>query len=530
MSSSEFPPHLVWIVYTLICLSVIGGVINLFQLIQFVNHQKERFLSSRRPNLIIVYCSISLSISILFTPILFYAEALAPAGETKEWMEFTIEFIAELLTIILLTIVLLRTWLLFFDYNFATAVIDQDWRGIINPNEHNFWLTSRKTYGTTRYMIMVCIFIDTVFVLGLIAIAIVIASTVETEHSGYSNALFHYFTIYGLGIPFAIIMLVILYKIGQNKSIEDTFFIQKEIKFLTAIILFRILGLLVNTAYHSENENVWHLWFFFIEVISRFLLVYTQSWWVLNKLKQQNKTEPLDGRIASVSMNDVFTYENGVGLLSFIRHCVNEMSVENILFLIEICQYKIAISQRVSVSDHSEYCMESFLNVFEAGFGNILPAEEQATYTAFRLFISQQEHSIPRPEHDDDDVFKYALYLYRKYVDEKADLVINVSAIVRSNLANVFRFESFHPEQFESLHSELFESFQSEQFESKDWEKFESFRKKCLYHVFDVAFREIWLLILNDTFFRFRRTKQCYALSAGSNQQSKDDLEARLEA
>eukprot|EP01084_Bolivina_argentea_P217191 368825_1 len=136
--SIVFPTHLVWIVYTLMCMSVIGGIINLFQLIRFINHQKERFLSSRRPNLIIVYCSISLFISILCTPILFYAEALAPHSDTKEWLEFSVEFVAELLTIILLTIVLLRTWLLFFDYNFATAVIDQDWRGIINPNEHNF--------------------------------------------------------------------------------------------------------------------------------------------------------------------------------------------------------------------------------------------------------------------------------------------------------------------------------------------------------------------------------------------------------
>eukprot|EP01083_Nonionella_stella_P034187 93614_1 len=507
MSSSEFPPHLVWIVYTLICLSVIGGVINLFQLIQFVNHQKERFLSSRRPNLIIVYCSISLSISILFTPILFYAEALAPAGETKEWMEFTIEFIAELLTIILLTIVLLRTWLLFFDYNFVTATIDQNWRGIINPNEHNFWLTSRKTWGNTRYIVMICSIIDAFFVFGLIAVAILVAST------PYTNALFHYFTIYGLGVPFAMIMSVILYNIGrQHKSIDDTFFIQKEIKCLTAIILFRIIGLLVNTVYHSGNEAIWHLWFFCIEVVSRFLLVYIQSWWVLNKLKRENEDQITMSHSHThngIAMNDVLTYENGVGLLSFIRHCVNEMSVENILFLIEICQYKIAVSQ--NISDHSKYDLESFLDVFDAQFANIVSAAQQSTYTEFRIFVSKQEQSIPRPMDDgDNNMYTDALCLYRKYVDRDADLTVNVSFKTRSNLFNVFRFDSFHREQFESLHPE----------------QGDAFRTKCLYHIFDAAFDEIWLLILRDTFCRFKRTKQYYAISASGTQPTKDDPEA----
>eukprot|EP01083_Nonionella_stella_P053585 141702_1 len=518
----EFPDDLVAIVYILICLSVVGGVINLFQLTRFINLQKERFLSSRRPRLIIVYCSISLSISIVCTPLLFYSEALAPASEVTEWMEYAIEFIEEMLIIVLLSIVLLRTWLLFFDYNFVTATIDQNWRGIINPNEHTFWLDSRKTWGNTRYVVIVSSIIDTFFFLGLIAVAIVIASSPL-----YGNALFHYFTIYGLGVPFVVIMLIILYKINQKKSINDTFYIQKEIQLLTATTIFKIIGLFVNTAFQphtAASMHLWHLWYFCVEVIARFLLVYIQCWWVLNKLKHDNE-ELIDNRsmLASTlamryTMNDVLLYENGTGLLAFIRHCVDEMSVENILFLIEICQYKIVISERLSGrSQHLE--LEMFLNVFGADVSNFVSMEKQLMYTELRTFISQlnqKEQAIPRRAtlyaeneeqgHSVQAMYEYALYLYNKYVNG-ADLIVNIGADVRGNLDNAFRFESFHNESFVN------------DSETEEKEK-DAFREKCLYHAFDVAFEDVYELMKTDTFRRFKRTKQFHKICTHGNNSS----------
>eukprot|EP01084_Bolivina_argentea_P283257 485062_1 len=103
------------------------------------------------------------------------------------------------------------------------------------------------------------------------------------------SSIFHFFTLFALGIPFYLfIIYLIMYKI---KLINDIYLIHLEIKYLSICIIIRILAFALDV-FINKYDN----WLFFltIEVLTTFLSVWIQCWWVLNKLKEQEKEKDMD--------------------------------------------------------------------------------------------------------------------------------------------------------------------------------------------------------------------------------------------
>eukprot|EP01084_Bolivina_argentea_P236129 397130_1 len=235
-SSEQIPAGGSIYVDVLIATTICGGLINLFLFIRFLKYRHETFLSSRYPQLIIVYCLISLITSIIVLPLVFHYE-IKEQREYGYYMEIICEFFEEAFFMILLSIIVGRSYLLYFDYNFAQATVDQNWRDKIISNEQNIWLKYRNSYGNIKFVIRFIFAINGIFLIGLCCVTVVVVS----EHN---VSLFHYFTILGVGPIYTICIIYLLYKI--RKSINDTFFIKKEITFLSTFVIFRIVSLLID--------------------------------------------------------------------------------------------------------------------------------------------------------------------------------------------------------------------------------------------------------------------------------------------
>eukprot|EP01084_Bolivina_argentea_P268008 455108_1 len=541
-SNEQIPVGGLIYVDVLIVTAICGGLINLFLFIRFLKYRHEIFLSSRYPQLIIVYCLISLITSIIVLPLVFHYE-IKEQRDYGYYMEIISEFFEEALFMILLSIIVGRSYLLYFDYNFAQATVDQNWRGKIVSNEQNFWLKYRNSYGNIRFVIHFLFAINGIFLIGLICVTVVIVS----EHN---ISLFHYFTIFGVSPFYTICIVYLLYKI--RRSINDTFFIKKEITFLSTFVVFRIIALLIDIiiagATHHHGASL--LVFYTVEVLTQFTSVWIQSCWVLNKLKYQNDEEftPSEKIIKeNVKMIDILTYK--FGFESLVRHCVNELSVENVLFCVEIAQFRYYFQQNslsgklkfennlINVNTHDfveciNYhsddekqpqfkCMINGISTSnmkrfqEAMMSNkYVPIASQllsspisascaSTQSCMNVDINggrvrtlSQSEVEPAADLYSKSIYEYVVHLYTKYIKNSADLCINIPGDIRSDLTKVF---------ISGNKENVYKYIESLQENSKE-DKI--FVETYLYHIFDAAFADIWNLLNIDSFVRFRRTAE----------------------
>eukprot|EP01084_Bolivina_argentea_P131467 232045_1 len=122
-------------------------------------------------------------------------------------------------------------------------------------------------------------------------------------------------------------------------------------------------------------------------------------------------------------------------------------------------------------------------------------------------------------------IFEYSRHLYLKYVDNSADLSINVSHSVRKPLWDLFS-KDINEEAFQKImliyHDELNE------INLKPYEEI-ILIQTYLYHAFDVAFDAVWRLLQRDTFGRYQNTKQyqmlCKEINAQKLKQQRQEKE-----
>eukprot|EP01084_Bolivina_argentea_P155229 270524_1 len=160
----------IYIIFLMIA-AIIGGLVNLYQLIHFIKQSKLRFLSSRNPPLIIMYCIISLATAFTTTPLNLYYHGLSQINNNGKsppfFAEFATEFFHEFCTTMLLIIIICRAWLLYYDYKFSETSSDEIWRNIVNGSEENFWKNHRKTYGNLHFIICIALIISSISLLCL---------------------------------------------------------------------------------------------------------------------------------------------------------------------------------------------------------------------------------------------------------------------------------------------------------------------------------------------------------------------------
>ena len=102
-------------------------------------------------------------------------------------------------------------------------------------------------------------------------------------------------------------------------------------------------------------------------------------------------------------------------------------------------------------------------------------------------------------------MYEYGKHLFAKYVKNSADLAINTSYNIRSDLRSIYCKET-NEEAFQKILLLHHESLSALPNISPKEEQI--VLQTYLYHSFDLAFHSVWCLLKSDTFFRFQQTKE----------------------
>ena len=150
------------------CITI--SVINGYYLYKFYKRSNEYDIQNRHPKLVYYLASFSLFINIVLTPLaceFWSIECVSNVGTIRDnnditksaTMEYTLISLYIILLFAYACIILLRVWLLRYDYDKSLASKNQIWMVDLGvSSKHDWWLKHAKTLGKESFMLKLIIF------------------------------------------------------------------------------------------------------------------------------------------------------------------------------------------------------------------------------------------------------------------------------------------------------------------------------------------------------------------------------------
>eukprot|EP00485_Elphidium_margaritaceum_P023521 CAMPEP_0202712274 /NCGR_PEP_ID=MMETSP1385-20130828/36162_1 /ASSEMBLY_ACC=CAM_ASM_000861 /TAXON_ID=933848 /ORGANISM="Elphidium margaritaceum" /LENGTH=629 /DNA_ID=CAMNT_0049372251 /DNA_START=12 /DNA_END=1901 /DNA_ORIENTATION=+ len=361
-------------------LSIVLGIVCLIYTIQFKSRTKLRFVRIRQPTLTLLYCGFASLSLIIISPYKSYLQVyrhdVGEEGLAQYHMVqlLVFSFIEKVSICGMLIAVAVRCWLLLYAHSYSISQSDRNWKGIIDPNDTDFWLTHRKTWGSASYLGKFAVAYELVLVLILALLC----------KTAYRNQGFHEFNLTVLlFVAFPCCSFVCILMIyGKWRKIfvieADKYAIIQEMQYLCFAMLLFIAVNLTQTLY-IENG---YLLTVGVQIVFKFISAYTQNRWVILKQKEHDRAQhaifanaaqadkikakasastasklaivnvkPLPAAVTRLEMVDVLRNRYGFGM--FMRFCSHEMNVEGLLFITEVAQFKAQLMADQQLRDQS---------------------------------------------------------------------------------------------------------------------------------------------------------------------------------
>eukprot|EP01083_Nonionella_stella_P039835 108355_1 len=386
-----------------------------------------------------------------------------------------------LLTVVTATIypmiIVYRSWMVYFEIKWNMAIQDTKWSVFIDKNAHknNWYLKHHETNKKYTSKIVAAIWF-------IFAIPSILCSFLGDEYSTFS------LIFYGIQYFLPILMLTILLcKIPQY---DDVFLIKNEIKMI-------IIASLITTVLYAPMlvlQAMIPFWgsviLFLYTLIGPFSILYPHLYFPFTKfnlpktyytLKRYSMTKDSLGTALPVRQNtdhDSFglkeCMQNEDGFLVFTRHMNKEFAVENILFLIEMYQFK----RKLKVLYGAHHLLKSEDDILET---MILPHNNMPKST---LITRLDKHNL----------HECVVHLFIKYVVDDAYFAINIAYEERIALYAAFGFEkSIHSNDDMDVVGILSGNIKDEMNEND------------AFHLFNAVIKQIYKLI-RGSFLRFKQS------------------------
>eukprot|EP01084_Bolivina_argentea_P270425 459824_1 len=389
-------------------------------------------------------------------------------------------FINDITNNLLFLIFFTRIWVFCFDSYFIRMLNNWMWRREIQSKEaetnmiikyRTFLSANRRTIATISYSIII----------SPIYIILLILSDCNIIHHIIYRIIYTLMSI----ILFCVTYHLIKYTIS---IMTDQYAIRSELLHCikTTGLLYTLSHTLYFIFYTTQSDHTMPILIEILIVsIANFCVIYFSCYWVRNCFISDTMSS-LNGTKKSrnqsfisifsnkhrITFEDIMSHRSGIETLC--QHLANEYGLESILFLIEICQYKSKIyNMYTTFTDQIAWPAHSESNIFSVpniSFAYWLPIDER--------MINYSPYQI-------------ALHLYDKYIEQSTDLCVNISS---SNRREIYRNFKYLSQQLTGSTNNMKESQQEIVI--------------ILYKLFDNAYSEIWKLIQNDTFIRFKSTDQ----------------------
>eukprot|EP01084_Bolivina_argentea_P144143 252982_1 len=443
---------------------------TIIQITQFIKLFKsavssEDFFKSRHPILHIFYVSCSSFTLYILIPFTILSTNIIIKHSI---LPFILTDIADILIFFSF---FMRTWVLFFDRNFINHLENWIWRREIDAHDSSFIIKHRKTLQSSILLMLILYITLLAPIYGILQVLTYIM---------YPTILYIIRTVLLTLLWYCTFYIV---KNSLN-PVSDEYFIRSELLLtIKTSGLFYIMSHILYLMLIYTNRVDINIVLFskaFLFCITNVSIIYYSCYWLKKQYVFRRKLEIL-GQIhpqtptcsfislfkKEIHFSDIMNAKQG--FIALCNHLSNELSLENILFVLQVCQFKAIIYNLSNgqINDNvGKLCgaedNDNNNSIFSASILNVswLPID------------SRMKKLSP---------YKIALYLYDKYIDDCADLMINISS---ENRRNIYR-------DFQQI-------LQTEDVLNID--------NNILYIIFDQAFNEIWNLIANDSFFRFRTT------------------------
>ena len=237
-----------------------------------------------------------------------------------------------------------RCWLLYYDYRFSDASANLQWRLQLQPTykTDNMWINRRSTFGNPQY----CAKRATIVVFLLFIIYTSTLAFVDKVAIQEGINLLAFITCF---IPTILAWLTVLFKI---REINDVFQIRKELNlsFIVLFFGFVIWGIItiysvIVTGYVLDNDSI-QCANAVLSVTCVGIIASISAHYIVSNNRKDSIDNTILDDISPLELGDILSTR--VGYKIFMRHLVGEFSVESLLFVSEVQQFRTTLNYTVS--------------------------------------------------------------------------------------------------------------------------------------------------------------------------------------
>eukprot|EP01084_Bolivina_argentea_P071727 130331_1 len=360
-----------------------------------------------------------------------------------------------------------RFWLMLNDINYCNSTANKLWKHYIDPNvvECNFWLKNKNRFGSFKYSlsISICCWL-------IISVIYVVTRNATISYSAIDD---NYKNKLEIIILFIDVLMWILSSflptvmICMVPKILDIFYLRYEMKMYVFSVwittTFMAISLLIanNIMLTESSGRIAELIVINAATIASVIVTLSTTFFVLNKMETPKNAADSEN---SMKYNHQNIRQLNDALLNhdifelFMHHLCLEFSMELMLCFIEMLQYKFLIFTTFSLNQLIRInTTNSIVTDHNDGFFDFTTFD----FTAFDVPKSHLVHNRLSDNETDLRIYlNIAHDLYIKYLDENADLCINISGDMRSAYDDMKIKNTFIENNCNSMEPiELFEHF-----------------------------------------------------------------------
>mmetsp|Transcript_66888 Transcript_66888/g.59990 ORF Transcript_66888/g.59990 Transcript_66888/m.59990 type:complete len:711 (-) Transcript_66888:223-2355(-) len=347
--------------------SLIGGIVAIYiiclacaitiilYLVKFYQNRDDPNVENRHPRLVYSTVSMVIFMNIVLFPLAIDYWTLecvthTPWLRNSELVEGSLSWIESFLIIAFvvlllawLILVVLRVWLLRYDYGASLANKSQIWKKDlgVHGGSSTWWLKHQQTWGDEVYLLKIV----SIPYLFAVALAILLSPVFGYMKGAWTPM------VSIVGVTAIILCLFIIINVWKVRSIHDNFHIKDEVllfaksSVVIAIILVIMFGISRGVAGVGDvDAQNWIVLIWSILVMGLLTIVsYIQTGWVLYGIQRKNeKSEKLVKSIndeweSNVDLQRVLKSKEGFEV--FMDFLVAEYSTENLLCYVEATQF-----------------------------------------------------------------------------------------------------------------------------------------------------------------------------------------------
>eukprot|EP01083_Nonionella_stella_P000332 957_1 len=366
-------------------------------------------------------------------------------------------YLIEITDSIISILIFPRAMVYCFDRSFVDHLRNWAWRREINPNDTNLFIKHRSICQHAHIIIV------TSYVLLALPLFFVL----------------HVFSSIALLIFVSFLYTLTLYLAHNINAVTDEYKVKVEV----SASVTRTGGLFILThvvhyiCFHVIPTHLAMHWGVIIHVLLNSAIIIIALYYAVIWTTNQYLFQALCmGSIGDYSCRKRVRFkhimDHRVGIESFCNHLSREFGLESILFLIEVAQFKsMAHAYQPDIVDN-------ICQIVRIGHSN-----------TFSVNITKVRWLPIDPRMHTQTPYQLALHLYDKYIDESADLCINISYRNRNQIYRDFQSLA----QINLDHRDL---------------TTQTAHLGVMFGLFDGAFSEIWHLMEMDSFGRYRATEE----------------------